>query len=286
MSAQISGASKLRLGYLGPEGTFSEQAAIGYNQDAEYVRYSSIPQVASAVESGEIDEGVVPIENSLHGSIIDILDFLIRTDNTFIKHELAIPVEQCLMLAPDRKSDEVEVVYSHPQALGQCRGYLAEHYPNARMVASLSTAGSVSDMLASTSPAAAIAPFRAGEIHCAFVATRGIQDNTTNYTRFVVLAGEDAPPSGRDKTSLAFWFPSDAPGSLYTALGVFANRGLNLTKIESRPTGQSLGEYLFLVDVEGHRTDEKVGLAFDDLAAHTTSVKVFGSYPMMERLPD
>ncbi len=271
----------MRLGYLGPEGTFSEQAAILYEPEADFVPYPSIRSVAEAIDAREIDEGVVPIENSLHGSVIDVLDFLIRTDRTRIKYELAIPVEQCLIVAPGADKREVHVIYSHPHALGQCRDFLAREYPDVELVASLSTAGAVTDMLESDRPAAAIAPFRAAEIHGAEVAECGIQDNRSNFTRFVALASEDSQPTGRDKTSLAFWYASDAPGTLYETLGIFSSRGINLAKIESRPTGESLGKYVFLVDIEGHRSDAIVAGALEELANVTSELKVLGSYPML-----
>ena len=275
----------MRLGYLGPEGTFSEQAAILYEPAAEFVPYPSIRSVAEAVDAREIDEGVVPIENSLHGSVIDVLDFLIRTDRTKIKFELAIPIEQCLIVVPGADSRDVEVIYSHPQALGQCQEFLAREYPGVELVASLSTAGSVTDMVESDRPAAAIAPFRAAEIHGAEVAERGIQGNRSNFTRFVTLASEDSLPTGHDKTSLAFWYASDAPGTLYETLGIFSSRGINLAKIESRPTGESLGEYVFLVDIEGHRLDAIVAAALAELTKVTSELRVFGSYPMLRSEP-
>ncbi len=271
------------IGYLGPEGTFSEQAAVNYDAEAHRVAYASIPQVTAAIESGEVDEAVVPIENSLQGAVTDVLDFLIRTKKTRITSELAIPVNNCLMVAEGTKPGDVELIYSHPQPLGQCRKYLAENFPQIELVASLSTAGAVEDMLASDQPAAAIGPRRAGEIYGAEIVAEGIQDNPSNFTRFVVLAAADHERTGRDKTSIAFSFDSDGPGLLYRAMGTFATRGINLTKIESRPTGESLGRYVFLADVEGHRSDELIIAALDELRGQTSELKVFGSYPQMER---
>jgi prephenate dehydratase len=271
----------MTLGFLGPEGTFSEQAAITYCAEAELVPIASIPEVADAVEAGEIDEGIVPIENSLFGSIIPVLDFLIKAEKSRIKYELAIPVEQCLISEPDMDLSKVARIYSHPQALGQCRGYLARTFPGVDLVASLSTAGSVSDMLLSEEPAAAIAPYRAAEIHNAAVIERGIEDGKSNFTRFAVLGHSDHVQTGRDKTSMAFWFSSDAPGTLYQALGLFSNRGINLSKIESRPTGESLGTYVFLADISGHRSDKTVNAALTELAGITSELKILGSYPVM-----
>ena len=271
------------IGYLGPEGTFSEEAAVTYDAEAQRVAYPSIPQVTAAIESGEVDEAVVPIENSLQGAVTDVLDFLIRTKKARIRRELAIPVNNCLMVAEGTKPGGVEVIYSHPQPLGQCRRYLAENFPQVELVASLSTAGAVEDMLASDQPAAAIGPRRAGEIYGAEIVAEGIQDNPRNFTRFVVLAAADHERTGRDKTSIAFSFDSDGPGLLYRAMGTFATRGINLTKIESRPTGESLGRYVFLADVEGHRSDELIIAALDELRGQTSELRVFGSYPQMER---
>ena len=271
----------MTLGFLGPEGTFSEQAALTYCSEAELVPIASIPEVADAVEAGDIDEGIVPIENSLFGSIIPVLDFLIRAEKSRIKYELAIPVEECLISEPDMDLKKITRIYSHPQALGQCRAYLAKNFPGVDLVASLSTAGSVADMLLSEEPAAAIAPYRAAEIHHATVIERGIEDGESNFTRFAVLGHSDHTPTGRDKTSLAFWFSSDAPGILHQVLGLFANRGINLSKIESRPTGESLGTYVFLADISGHRTDDTVSAALSDLAEITSELKILGSYPQM-----
>jgi prephenate dehydratase len=271
----------MKLGFLGPEGTFSEQAAIKYCAEAELVPKASIQEVADAVESGDVDEGIVPIENSLFGSIIPVLDFLIEAEKSRIKFELAIPVEQCLISEPDRDLKKVTRIYSHPQALGQCRAYLARNFPGVDLVAALSTAGSVADMLLSEEPAAAIAPYRAAEIHHATVVERGIEDGKSNFTRFAVLGHSDHRPTGHDKTSLAFWFSSDAPGTLYQALGLFSNRGINLSKIESRPTGESLGTYVFLADISGHRHDNSVSAALSDLAKITSELKILGSYPQM-----
>ena len=271
------------IGYLGPEGTFSEGAAVTYDPEAQRVAYPSIPQVTAAIESGEVDEAIVPIENSLQGSVTDVLDFLIRTKKARIKSELAIPVNNCLMVSEGTKPGDVELIYSHPQPLGQCRKYLAENFPQIELFASLSTAGAVEDMLASDRPAAAIGPRRAGEIYGAEIVAEAIQDNPSNFTRFVVLAAVDHERTGRDKTSIAFSFDSDGPGLLYRAMGTFATRGINLTKIESRPTGESLGRYVFLADVEGHRSDELIIAALDELRGQTSELKVFGSYPQMER---
>ncbi len=268
-----------RIAYFGPAGTFTQEAALRYDPSAELVPFPSITAAALAVRSGMADEAVVPIENSLEGSVTDTLDLLIREDRLFIRHELVLPIEHCLLVKGETQIPDIQVVFSHPQALGQCRGFLERCFPKAQLVASLSTAAAVEDMKKSQAPAAAIAPARAAEIYGARILARGIQDNPSNRTRFVVLAPSDHPPTGRDKTSLCFYFGENRPGVLYDALGTFARRKINLAKIESRPTKEVLGEYIFLLDLEGHREDPLVKEAIQELKGQASRVKLFGSYP-------
>lgn len=275
----------MKLGYLGPAGTYSEEAAHRYDAAAEMVALPSIPAVTAAVERGEVDRAVVPIENSLQGAVTDVLDFLIRTDTARIRHELAIPIDHCLLAAPGTRLADITVVYSHPQSLGQCRLYLEGTLSQARPFASLSNSSAVTDMLQNSGTAAAIAPRRAAEIYGAEILAEAIQDSPNNYTRFVVLAADDHPLTGRDKTSIAFWFDDDAPGLLYSVMGVFAGRGINLGKIESRPTGERLGRYVFLVDFDAHRSEPAGAESLAEARALTSGLKVFGSYPRMEALP-
>ena len=268
-----------RLAYFGPAGTFTEAATLRYDAEAQLLPFTSIAAVVAAVEAGMADEGVVPIENSLEGSVTDTLDLLIHESQLSIRHEVVIPIEHCLLVKPGGSAQEVSVVYSHPQALGQCRRFIERCFPKAQAMAALSTAAAVEEMLQSESPAAAIATRRAAEIYGAEILAQGIQDNPSNFTRFVVLAHHDHPPTGRDKTSLCFSFGEDRPGILYLVLGEFATRKINLAKVESRPSKESLGQYIFLVDVDGHREDPLVEEAIAALRAATSMMKVFGSYP-------
>ena len=268
-----------RLAYLGPAGTFSEEAAVQYDPDAEMEPHVSIPAVALAVASGMADEGVVPIENSLEGSVTFTLDTLIQEDRLLIRRELVLPIEHCLIVKPGTKSGEIQAIYSHPQALAQCRSFLERCFPKAQQIASLSTAAAVDDVRESAEISAAIAPRRAAELQEMEILGEGIQDSSTNVTRFVVLAQCDHPRTGRDKTSLCFSFQEDKPGALYNALGVFAHRDINLTKIESRPSKQYLGDYIFLIDMHGHREDPVIAAAIETVRIHTSMLKVFGSYP-------
>lgn len=268
-----------RVAYLGPTGTFTEAAALLYNPDAELLAFPSISAVASAVDSGITDEGIVPIENSLEGSVTDTLDLLIHESNLSICHEMVIPIEHCILVKPGGSMDNVAYIYSHPQALGQCRRFIEKYFPGAQAVASLSTASAVEDMIKSESSAVAIATSRAAEIYGAKILARGVQDSSVNHTRFVVLAHHDHPPTGHDKTSLCFSFDDDKSGMLYSTLGHFASRNINLAKVESRPNKESLGRYIFLVDLGGHREDASVREALNSIKAEVSMLKVFGSYP-------
>lgn len=269
----------MRLAHLGPAGTYSEEAALLYAPNAELVPYSTITASARSIISGECDEAITPIENSLQGAVPDTLDLLIHEDGYHIKREINLSVVHNLMAAPGVQLRDIQRVYSHPQALGQCKGWLDRNLPNAEVVAALSTAGAVAQAGQDDVPAAAIAPRRAAELYGADILARGIQDDDSNVTRFVVLAREDAPPTGDDKTSLCFSFDDDKPGLLYGAMGMFAQAGINLTKVESRPTRMGLGRYYFLIDLEGHQNDTKVSAVIDELRKHASQLKVFGSYP-------
>lgn len=268
-----------RVAYLGPPGTFSEQAAMAHDPAAQRLPFSSIRAVASAVEAGMADEGIVPIENSIEGSVTDTLDLLIHESRLAIRKELVLPINHCLLAKAGTPLDAVQVIFSHPQALGQCRRFIERAFGKAQVMAALSTVAAVEEMKAFRGPAAAIAPLRAAELYGVEVLAQGIQDHAANVTRFVVLAPEDHPPTGYDKTSIAFSFSEDKPGQLYGVLGEFAARNINLAKVESRPSKESLGKYVFLVDVEGHRLDEEVRGALERVRGRTSMLKTFGAYP-------
>ena len=211
-----------RIGYLGPAGTYTEQAALLYAPDAELQPYPTISAVGAAVVADELESGVVPIENSLEGSVTFTLDLLIAQSDLSIKNEVVIPIDHYLVAPPGVSADSVEVIYSHPQALAQCRAYLGEHFPAIPREASLSTVAAVIDMQSSRAPAAAICPQRATEIYDVRILAQSIQDNSANQTRFVALAHDDHPPTGHDRTSISFAFAIDRPGNLYHAIGEFS----------------------------------------------------------------
>jgi prephenate dehydratase len=269
----------LRIAYLGPRGTYTEEAALLYNGEAQLIPFPNVPAVAGAVDKGMADEGVVAIENSIEGSVTDTLDLLIHDSNLRIKRELVLPIEHYLLVKPGTQASEVQMVTAHPQALAQCRRFLERYFPKADLVAALSNASAVQEVMQSESPAAAIGPRRGVELYGAEVLAQTIQDVSSNKTRFVVLAHEDHAPTGRDKTSICFSFADDQPGLLVRALEEFAGRGINLAKIESRPEKTELGKYYFLVDLERHREEPEAAAALDAVKSQSAFFKIFGSYP-------
>ena len=268
-----------RIAYLGPEGTFSEEAALLYDPNGQLEPFASLQAVAKAVSSGVTEEGVVPIENSLEGAVTYTLDALIEEDRLFFRRELVLPIQHYLVVKPGTEAAAIKIVYSHPQALAQCRGFLERCFPNVQLIASLSTVSAVEDMTASPTPAAAISPKRASELHEVEILEHQIQDNVANVTRFVVLGQTDHSPTGDDKTSLCFSFHEDKPGLLYEIVGEFARRNLNLAKIESRPMKTALGQYIFFIDCQGHQEEALVKEAIDGVRAQTEMLRIFGSYP-------
>jgi prephenate dehydratase len=281
----MSDNAGVRLAYLGPPGTFGEQAALKYGPDNNRVPFPSHAAVIAAVAAGTADAGIIPVENSVEGAVNETLDLLIHEVELMICDELVLPVEQCLLLRPDESPDVVGVIFSHPQALGQCRRYIDQRFPGARLEASLSTAAAVESLM-QTSGAAAIATQRAAEIYGATVYARAIQDRATNATRFVIVSHKDAQPTGHDKTSLAVGMDHDRPGTLVAVLGEFAREGINLTRIESRPSKDALGVYIFLIDLEGHRRNPKIAAVLERVRAQSNYFKVFGSYPRFVPKPD
>jgi prephenate dehydratase len=275
----------MRIAYLGPEGTFSEEAALtqARRDDATLVPFSSIPALVSAVETGLTERAMLPIENSLEGSVSFTLDLLIHETDLKIRNELVVPVRNNLVVVPGTKLDQIKSVTSHPQPLGQCRRFLERCLPGIDQVAALSTAAAVSTILETGEPSqAAIGTLRAAELYGGEVLARDIQDNRSNVTRFFLLARHDAEPTGFDRTSFCFNVKQNVPGAVHEVLTELATSNIQMTKIESRPTKSVLGDYTFLIDVEGHRTDPIIAGALDRIRERTARLKVFGSYPRFE----
>jgi chorismate mutase/prephenate dehydratase len=277
LEACLSVHSQLEIAYLGPAGTHSHAAAqAAFGLAAHYLSVTTIPAVFDAVARGSAHHGVVPIENSTEGGVGYTLDSLLESALQ-IRGELVLDVTQCL-LGQNEDLSAIERVYSHPQALAQCRQWLARNVPAAQLVATTST--SLAAREAASDPAAAgIGARLAAEIHGLRVLREGIQDRSDNSTRFVILGAEDAPATGDDKTTIVFSTPHER-GALKEVLEILHAEGLNLTRIESRPRpGAQRWQYVFFTDVVGHRSDPPVARALQRLEATCAFVKVLGSYP-------
>jgi prephenate dehydratase len=281
----------MRLGYLGPEGTFSEEA-VRTAADAAQATLVPLPTVhdtVMAVHDGDVERAVVPIENALEGPIGVTLDTL-ADDGTHVAvvGEVVVAVSPCLIARDGTTLEQIERVISHPQPLSQCARYLREQLAHAVVASAASTAEAVRIVAAEPRPWAALGTRRAAELYGGTVLAEGVEDEPGNATRFVWLAREPAPaaPGVPSKTSLAFWGTGDdSPGWLVRCLSEFAFRGVNLTKIESRPQRGRLGHYRFFVDCEGDAREEPVAGAVEGLRRHCEQVKILGSYPVARR-PD
>lgn len=268
------------IAYLGPPGTFSEEAAIRYGGPrAARLPLASLPAVVTAVETGVADLGVLPIENVLEGSVNVTLDLLIHETDLRICGETIIPIRHYLAAPPGRQIGEIRLLYAHPQSLGQCRRFVEHCLPGVATVASLSNSAAPAEALADERAAAAITTRRAAELTGASILAHDIQDRAGNVTRFIVLGHAAPPPSGDDLTSLCFGFAEDRAGILVEVLELLARAGINMTRLESRPSKEALGRYIFLVDINGHSADPPIAAALEGIRARTGLFKIFGSYP-------
>ncbi len=266
------------IGLLGPEGTFSEKATKKWNDRAELSYYDDIFDVAKAVAAREVDCGIIPIENSLEGSVGMTLDALLRfiSDETKIIGEIVIPIKHCLLMKGD--ITDIKVILSHPQALAQCQQFIKNHFGDIDIQMTASTAHAA-QLTSKSKEMAAIASEESADKYGLKVVLRDVQGQKENYTRFIVLGGPTPEPTGKDKTSIIVYLRKDRPGALYEILGEFASKNINLTKIESRPTKKALGDYLFYIDLEGHIADKKVQEALNMVEKKAGVLKVLGSYP-------
>lgn len=268
-----------RVAYLGPEGTNSHEAALAhYGETATLVPFSDIPSSVAAVTAALVDQAIVPIENSTEGSITVTLDLLIAPDAPPIVGEMVLPVRHQLIARPGTALNDVERVISIGQASAQCRNFLREQLPGAQVFPAVSTAAAVAACVHSDR-LAAIGTGAAARLYGMAVIATDIEDNADNATRFVALGRERPHSTGRDRTSVVFSLAADRPGGLLAALRPFADRGINLTRIESRPTKATLGNYWFLIDCEGHVDDTPVAEAVDEVRRIAVELRVLGSYP-------
>lgn len=281
ISASIALEKKLVIAYLGPEATYTHQAAVrNFGVSLDYRPMTTIADVFVEVERGEADYGVIPIENSTEGAVFHSMDMLVDSELS-ICSQVYLPIEHCLI--SQSPLSEIREVHSKDQALGQCREWLRRNLPEAQLVDTSSTAHAVK-LAKSSRVVAAVASELAAELYDLPVVQRGIQDKTDNVTRFLVVGKTEAQAlgNGQDKTSLVFSL-KDECGALEKALEAFASRGINLSKIESRPSRRKAWDYYFFIDLIGHRTDPEVQAAFKELEGHCSFVKCLGSYPHSAR---
>ena len=273
----------MQVAYFGPAGTFTEEALLSQPDLAAGVRtpFPAVPEVIAAVERGDADGGVVPIENMIEGSVSVTLDTLAFDSDLLIQREIDLPVSLNLCVRPGVALADVRTVVSFPHALAQCRAWMAKKVPEAEARASHSTSDAAREVAKSKrADMAAICNALAAEIYGLKVLAREIEDHPENETRFVLVGRGVPAPTGHDKTSIVCFQREDQPGSLLQILQEFAARSINLTKLESRPTKRGLGDYCFFIDCEGHVSDEVLADALRNLVAKQAEVKFLGSSPV------
>ena len=266
----------MRVAFQGERGAYSEEATTQFFGEADVLPLPTLRDVFDEVTAGRAERAVVPVENSQAGSINETYDLLLA-HSLFITGERDLRIRHCLLALPGQALGAIHRVYSHPQALAQCEAFLREH--GLEPVPAYDTAGSAKMVAEQGLPgAAAIAGQAAARIYGLTVVAEGIETNPANYTKFLSLAPEPAPPIAGAKTSVVFT-TQNVPGALYQALGAFATRSINLTKLESRPRRQVPWEYVFYADFEGHQDDPAIRDALLDLSRITTFLRILGSYP-------
>ena len=276
-----------KMGYLGPKGSFSEEAIHlflatqpEFNESMPVLMpFPTIPRLLLACNDKEIEWAFVPLENSTEGQVGVTMDTLGQTEHLFITHEFVHPIDQCLLTHERMPMEQIERVYSHEQAIGQCREFLEKQLPHAEQIVCLSTAEAAHKISSIRENWAAIGPRRAATLYNLHLLQARIQDTTLNATRFVLVGHTLAEMSnGEDKTSLLI-VAENKPGSLYRILGEFSKRHLNLSRIESRPSKKKLGEYVFFVDVDGYVFAPPIQDVLWTLKKENIFVKLLGSYP-------
>ncbi len=281
----------MRVAYLGPEGTFTHEALLtsAGAGTVEPVPLPTVYECVMAVADGATERAIVPIENSIEGSVSTTLDALaIDTDDVVIVAETVLPIRQCLIARHTLELEDVEVVVSHPQANAQCSRFIRTRMPGAKVMTTNSTADAVRMVSDHDGAWAALGNRLAAEIYGCEVLRAGVEDLVGNETRFVWLGGASAPPGipgdaavrGPWKTAIVFWgVGASEPGWLVACLSEFASRGVNLTRIESRPRRQGLGRYMFFADLEGRDSDPPVAAGLDGLRHHVEVLRPLGSFP-------
>ncbi|MBM3879021.1 MAG: prephenate dehydratase [Verrucomicrobia bacterium] len=278
MSGALGLEKSLTIAYFGPQATFTHQAAIRrFGSSLQYVPLRTIADVFAEVARNRADYGVVPVENSTEGVVTSTLDMFVDSELKIVS-QVILPIQHCLVgLGPP---SAVRTLYSHPQALAQCRNWVQNHLPTVEIIDTSSTTRAA-ELAGRKRSAAAIASSLAAERYRLRILYTDIQDNSNNATRFLVLGRQGPPPSGHDRTSLLMSM-ADKVGALHRALAPFRRYGINLTKIESRPSKRKAWAYFFFIDLDGHITDRRIVRALEHVQPHCDFIKVLGSYPNSE----
>ncbi|MDR3377112.1 MAG: prephenate dehydratase [Verrucomicrobiae bacterium] len=275
MSSALALEKTMTIAYFGPEATFTHQAAIErFGTSLNYSAQKTIADVFMEVSKRAADYGVVPVENSTEGVVTHTLDMFADSDLKIVS-QVVLQIQQCLM--SNSPLGKIRKLYVHPQSLAQCRGWLAKHLPTVELVETSSNARSA-ELAAREKYAAALGGVLAAEKYGLKILVRDIQDSTVNVTRFIVLGRQCSPPSGDDRTSLMLSV-ADRAGALHEAIAAFRKFGINMTKIESRPSKRKAWEYFFFIDCAGHFQDARLAQAIQRLGRHCNFVKILGSYP-------
>jgi chorismate mutase/prephenate dehydratase len=278
MSSALSLQKTMRIAYLGPEATFTHQAAIRrFGSSLRYSPQKTITDVFAEVSKNRADYGVVPIENSTEGVVTHTLDMFVDSDLKVVS-QIVLRVQHCLLT--NAQKAQIKKLFAHPQALAQCRAWVQNNLPRVEIIETSSNARSA-ELASTEDDTAAIAGLLAAEKSALRVVEYDIQDNAANATRFLVLGRQCSPPTGRDRTSLMISLV-DKVGALHRALAAFRRHRLNMTKIESRPSKRKAWEYFFFIDCDGHVSDHRVAKAIAELEQQCSFVKVLGSYPNTE----
>lgn len=271
--------ARVRVGYLGPAGSFSNEAVTTLDNVVP-VPLATLSDILAGVADGSLDQGLVPLENAIEGTVSATIDGLVFDHDLFIEREVVIPIRLHLLARSDTSIATLTTVWSYVHALAQCRTFLSS-LPGVTSEETTSTSQAARMVAESKEPWAAVGSALAGELFGLVPLASDIEDHQGNVTRFVVIGRETiAPASGHDRTTIVCFQDADQPGSLYGILGRIAARDINLTKLESRPTKRGLGDYCFVIEFEGHVADDVVADCLADLSAHHTRVKFLGSYPV------
>lgn len=266
----------MRIATLGPKGTFSYEALLKRDKKAEIIFKNTVWDIFESVGNNEVDEGIAPLENSVSGTVGLTLDALMEFDLNIIA-EIILPIKHNLVARNGIK--DIKILYVHPSTYEQCEKFIRENLPDVKIIQTSSNAASAEIIVKEKDKTkGAIVPKEAIEIYKLKIIKKDIQDNKFNVTRFIVISKRDAKKTGRDRTSIAIYPQIDKPGLLYSLLGEFAKRNINLTKIESRPSKGKLGDYIFFIDMQGSKEDEKIRETFKAIEENFF-LKVLGSYP-------